>query len=145
MSETFPKMNPEVKALWIEALLSGDYKQGKSWLKQVHDDGPAEYCCLGVLCDLAEKAGIVTSTEESTTQGGRVVRYSSSGNEEYSEVTVLPKTVADWADFKWQKSISGSIVGPNQYGDFEGGCSLVSLNDTGASFEHIAGVIEEMF
>lgn len=142
MSEIFLKMNPEVKALWIEALLSGDYKQGKSWLKQVHDDGPAEYCCLGVLCDLAEKAGIVTSTEEPNTQGGRVVRYSSSGNEEYSEVTVLPETVADWADFKWQ---SGGIVGPSQYGDFEGGQSLVSLNDNGASFEHIAGVIEEMF
>lgn len=43
-------MNAELKAEWIAALRSGDYKQGKSFLK--NDDGT--FCCLGVLCDIME-------------------------------------------------------------------------------------------
>lgn len=39
-------MNQEVKKAWLEALRSGNYKQGQSWLK----DGD-KYCCLGVLCE----------------------------------------------------------------------------------------------
>lgn len=43
-------MNPEVKAKWVAALRSGEYKQAKGRLR----DGDA-YCCLGVLCDLHAK------------------------------------------------------------------------------------------
>jgi hypothetical protein len=43
------KMNPEIKTRWIEALRSGDYKQGKSILHNIYTD---EFCCLGVLCDI---------------------------------------------------------------------------------------------
>lgn len=41
------KMNPEIKARWIEALRSGEYPQCRGSLKT--QDG---YCCLGVLTDL---------------------------------------------------------------------------------------------
>lgn len=44
-------MNPEVKAKWIAALRSGEYKQGFYQLRQ--SDGRS--CCLGVLCDLHAK------------------------------------------------------------------------------------------
>lgn len=40
-------MNPEVKAKWIAALRSGNYKQTQYHLRD--DYG---YCCLGVLCDI---------------------------------------------------------------------------------------------
>ena len=43
-------MHQEIKAKWITALRSGDYKQGTGQLK----DGD-KYCCLGVLCDLHAK------------------------------------------------------------------------------------------
>lgn len=43
-------MNPELKAKWIAALRSGEYKQGKSALV----DSENNYCCLGVLCAVAE-------------------------------------------------------------------------------------------
>lgn len=33
---------------WIEALESGEYKQGTQLLRNLND----EYCCLGVACDL---------------------------------------------------------------------------------------------
>jgi hypothetical protein len=41
------KMNPEVKARWVAALRSGEYKQGKGALRLNN-----KFCCLGVLCDL---------------------------------------------------------------------------------------------
>lgn len=37
--------------MWVKALRSGKYKQGKGMLKS--KDG--EYCCLGVACDLYRK------------------------------------------------------------------------------------------
>jgi hypothetical protein len=41
-------MKPEVKQMWLEALRSGKYKQGKEQLR----DGD-KFCCLGVLCELS--------------------------------------------------------------------------------------------
>jgi hypothetical protein len=39
-------MDPDIKDEWLAALRSGEYQQGKSYLKT----GENEYCCLGVLC-----------------------------------------------------------------------------------------------
>ncbi len=39
-------MNPEIKAKWVAALRSGQYKQGDNWLHNKETDA---YCCLGVL------------------------------------------------------------------------------------------------
>lgn len=53
MTETM-KMDPELKARWIEALRSGEFEQGYSLLK--YSSGNAgespKYCCLGVLSEL---------------------------------------------------------------------------------------------
>lgn len=40
-------MKQEYKQPWIDALRSGDYKQGKTHL---HSD--SKFCCLGVLCEI---------------------------------------------------------------------------------------------
>jgi hypothetical protein len=48
MSEHTPKLKPEVKAKWLEALRSGNYRQGRGLLRNLEND----YCCLGVLCDV---------------------------------------------------------------------------------------------
>lgn len=42
-------MNPELKAKWIAALRSGDYKQGRGVLRSPDES----FCCLGVLCDIS--------------------------------------------------------------------------------------------
>lgn len=44
-SEPFPFT--ELQTKWIEALESGEYKQGRSWLRN-----GGFYCCLGVLCEV---------------------------------------------------------------------------------------------
>ena len=41
-------MNKDIKKLWVDALLSGDYEQGYHRLKNPND----KFCCLGVLCDV---------------------------------------------------------------------------------------------
>jgi len=44
-------MDAELKQKWLDALRSGEYKQGKDQLRSSWDD-PA-YCCLGVLRDIS--------------------------------------------------------------------------------------------
>jgi hypothetical protein len=46
------RMNPEVKAKWVAALRSGEYKQGTQQLR----DECNRFCCLGVLCNLHAQA-----------------------------------------------------------------------------------------
>ena len=49
-------MKPEtVRKKWIAALRSGKYEQGRDQLRS-----GKEYCCLGVLCDLAVKNGVIS-------------------------------------------------------------------------------------
>lgn len=51
------KMVPEVKALLLDALKSGEYEKVTGVLKRDKMDGVG-YCCLGVLSDIASKAGV---------------------------------------------------------------------------------------
>ena len=46
----FPKMDPELKTRWLEALRSGKYPQGRMCLRSKDN----HYCCLGVLADLID-------------------------------------------------------------------------------------------
>jgi len=56
------KLSTQEKArrLWVRALRSGKYKWGKNSLHPTDD----KYCCLGVLCEIAIKQGIIGSYEE---------------------------------------------------------------------------------
>ena len=45
-------MNKEVKKLWLDALKSRKYAQGKGRLRKT-SLGSDCFCCLGVLCDLS--------------------------------------------------------------------------------------------
>jgi hypothetical protein len=76
------EMNPEIRARWTAALRSGDYQQGRSALRKGD-----ELCCLGVLCDLAVKAGVLTAAPG---EDGHCWRYD--GVPDY-----LPESVQEWA------------------------------------------------
>lgn len=41
-------MKRELRDRWVEALRSGDYEQGQSFLRNGN-----KFCCLGVLCEVA--------------------------------------------------------------------------------------------
>lgn len=121
------RMKPEIKALWIEALTSGEYRQGTGTLKTQG----GSFCCLGVLCDLAEKAGVVTSEEfqSNSTNYGTAEEFST----DCQESAVLPPSVREWSGL------------PSNDGLLSSDASLASINDAGESFEAIAQIIEGRF
>lgn len=108
-------MNARIKKLWIKALRSGKYKQGKGELRPT----PDTFCCLGVLCDL-----------HSRTKEGK--EWEVNGAYEYAHVRgTLPIEVSEWAGL--------------DNGDPQIGRTLKAsrLNDTGKTFEYIASRIEK--
>lgn len=46
-------MKQELKDKWIAALRSGEYQQGRA---QLYDEATGAFCCLGVLCKVADIA-----------------------------------------------------------------------------------------
>lgn len=51
--------NQENMRMWIQALRSGGYKQGRGNLKVITPQtGSASYCCLGVACEVAMGNGV---------------------------------------------------------------------------------------
>ena len=81
-------MNADVKAKWVAALSSGDYKQGYEQLRTLDD----KYCCLGVLAELAVKEGIIPPACK--VDGDFFSGYKYDG-----DVAVLPKMVSIWAGY----------------------------------------------
>lgn len=47
-------MDSKVKARWVAALRSGDYKQGRLRLRTTSKLAGDKFCCLGVLCDIEQ-------------------------------------------------------------------------------------------
>ena len=112
-------MNKEIKKKWIAALRSGDYKQTSFRLHG--NDG---FCCLGVLCDIAEKEGICTSLKDHF------------GHVSYDETErILPNSVIQW---------SGASSHDPEVRDAAGDLStLIEMNDrVDLGFKGIADVIE---
>lgn len=125
-------MNPEIKAQWLTALRSGDYRQGQGSLKR---DG--KFCCLGVLCDLAVKAGIAAETH--VTMIGATAFGTGPADENSG---TLPFVVQTWAGLPSNNpSFRYNVLSADEY-EYD---SLAGLNDGGRSFAEIADLIEEHF
>jgi len=135
-------MNLEIKKQWLEALRSGRYKQGQQALCRESDFGKYTYCCLGVLCDLAQTAGIVTRLELTSAQidelavddweGEAIFDYFSSNGE--SNFGTLPEVVRQW---------TGLVSSNPEVNSPFGLTSLSQLNDLHSlSFFEIADLIE---
>lgn len=75
---SYGKLDPEVKKVWINALLSGEYRQGQNRLR-IGD----RFCCLGVLCDLS-------------------MAKEWCGGSYGTDYTTAPQVVRDWADLDAQ-------------------------------------------
>ena len=125
----------ELIDLWVDALRSGEYKQGKFALHTEQE----EYCCLGVLCSVYQReiGGLDVNSTKAAPQylaGDRreVKQYV------YNESSVnLPLVV---------KNAIGLRAGTGEFYDdnLGGWTSLVCLNDEeNWSFEQIADLIEK--
>jgi len=123
-------MKEQIKDLWVAALRSGKYQQGKAYLNRGF-----KFCCMGVLCELAIENGVAIERQLSKT--GFPERYDYIGTYEGRPEVVwsLPPTaVTRWAGLN---SMTGAFnIGPNER-------SLVTMNDEASkSFLEIADIIE---
>lgn len=101
-------MNKRIAKKWTKALRSGKYEQTNGKLQDHYG-----YCCLGVLCELAVKEGVIE-----TYSGG-----------------VLPEKVRGWAEIK---SSEGQFFNSKNRIKY-----LVDYNDNmDFSFKQIAGIID---
>lgn len=113
-------MDSQIKQRWIEALRSGQYKQGEGCLREAD-----KYCCLGVLTDL-----YIKETGKEWSKAGDS-HYLSSNTYYFADSSAtLPRPVQEWA-------------GLNSYDPHVLGAPLSHWNDTGSSFEDIALFIED--
>ncbi|MFC4114138.1 hypothetical protein [Nonomuraea zeae] len=119
-------MNAEVKADWVAALRSGEYTQAEG---KLFDPETGGYCCLGVLCNLAEKKGLI---QRQVDEADGTVWFGPS-------YTVLEdETVRTWAGLD---SSNPDLPHPN--GDDYLPGSAAGLNDNGFTFSQIADLIEK--
>lgn len=119
----------EIRKLWTDALRSGDYKQGESFLRKRRTDEDV-FCCLGVLCELAVKEGITPQAERMVV--ANFYQYADKGQ---SAIGRLPDAVKDWA------GLAGN--GGEFTNEFHGQLSLAGLNDLESlSFSEIADFID---
>lgn len=130
-------MNPQIKQRWVEALRSGEYKQGRCALRSVGPDGDEQFCCLGVLADLAARDGI--DGWHPPEPGGELYRWRY-GDDSFSWTGALPTVVSEWAG----TSNSNTLVRVPDPPFRDQPVDLITLNDSLEwSFEQIADVIEE--
>jgi hypothetical protein len=120
------KMNPAIKAQWVAALRSGEYAQATGHLRR-----DAGFCCLGVLTDIAVKAGVGKWVE------GRDGGFEYPDGENGVRYTLLPNGVACWAGLPTDDVGCGPTV------DIAGFVTqLADHNDSGRTFAQIADAIE---
>lgn len=119
-------MNPKVKQMWVGALRSGTYEQTKGTLT----DGKG-YCCLGVLCDLARKAG-VGKWEIGKDDAWRMDDYA--GN--------LPPVVQEWAGLEANPVLMDEPCGCGTSGCTSKTRATVVNDELNWSFEQIADAVE---
>ncbi len=94
-------MKPKIAELWIEALNSGVYKQGKQCLLHRELNGDEFYCCLGVLSDLYVKSHLGSDLKpiEYDFKLNRIYGMAYFGEER----AFLPKEVIKWAGMSSKK------------------------------------------
>jgi uncharacterized Ntn-hydrolase superfamily protein len=131
------EMKKEIADQWVAALRSGEFTQGDQVLTQVHDDGTKTYCCLGVLSELACRAGVIAAPTEEKTMIERdgvqeEVTALIYGGVASQSKTIAPGVVVEWAGLSHGNPITD---------DF-GSRTLAGLNDGGYTFAQIADIIE---
>ena len=109
-------MNDEIKAKWVAALRSGEFKQGHGGLR----DGD-RFCCLGVLCEIHRRIE----------RGKRKWKKMDESPFKWylDNYQVLPGVVQNWAGLEHENPAT------------EQG-ALAELNDDGLDFDSIADIIE---
>jgi hypothetical protein len=147
-------VNPNVKSKWTNALRSGKYRQGHGVLTQMRkvdivlQKEQRLDCCLGVLCDLAVREGVIPAP---TVDPGGVHIY---GVENDRSRVALPYVVMRWAGLSEQDEHGFNATevllpqpvpfkSDRDADEAAGARYLTGANDDGYTFPEIADIIEE--
>ena len=119
--------NKENMRLFVEALLSGEYEQGRGRLKLITPEG-VKHCCLGVACEVALQNGVELEVETS-----------SEGVVFFDQTSLyLPEAMREWLGLSPGPKSYSLLLGANN--------SAIRMNDTiGTSFEEIAIAIRNHY
>jgi hypothetical protein len=123
------KLHPELKAKWIAALRSDDYKQTKGVLCSTKN-GERAFCCLGVLTDI-----LIKENQLSLTWNFNSEYFATASNANDSAAIALHPSIRKITGL----SPNGKLPKPHD------NSALAHLNDNGYSFRQIADVIEKHF
>lgn len=152
-------MIKEVADRWAAELRSGNYAQTKGALHVVLSNvsrRPEGFCCLGVLCEIAVRDGIIDLPEQDPYEGnGESIVYDNyEGNQSLpgdlvindfaglKSDTGMGVTYGDIKEFISDRNMIRSIFG-NEFPHDDYQTSLVDLNDVGVPFTTIADIVEK--
>lgn len=137
-------MDAKIKKDWTDALRSGAYAQGRSALHTVvQTEDPEhptrdEFCCLGVLCDLAVQAGAATRGEIIESLG----EYPYETSDGRSNTYYLPYAIGHWAGLSGDDG-TNEHDDPDPYLEIDGVVKNASVhNDNGVTFAQLADAID---
>lgn len=154
-------MRKDVAEKWVAALRSGKYEQGTTALCTLiphfeSEETDEQYCCLGVLCEIVQNEPDFLSAYPTWDQqlvAGGVLNYRAYGADEFESAhEYLPASVQVWAGmssndgtFTVKDPDSDDMVFDAGYDQHDNTITfrLSHMNDTGASFEDIAHLIEK--
>jgi hypothetical protein len=139
-------LRKSVRARWVAALRSGDYRQAKQELAKpvpVAADGTSElgYCCLGVLCELGVASGAPDITVLQMPEGRKA--YTVGDNERWT--VTPPPHLWQWAGAgeTYDPKVSGTSTRTMLKQGLVNQSTLMDANDgLGLSFDEIADLIE---
>lgn len=127
-------MKKAIKKKWLEALRSGEYKQGRAVLRTADD----KFCCLGVLCELAAREGAI----DQPVQYDKGASFSYGKDGFARSKTSLPTPVIEWAFTKHE--LRGRASTEQRQDPVIGNRNASYLNDVDRfNFDQIADLIEE--
>lgn len=151
-------MDPRVRDRWQAALRSGDYRQGRGVLARIVVDDAAtgdvsmQYCCLGVLCELAVEDGVVERVASANLVGYRAV--GAVDDDDDPSFKFPPLAVTEWAGLTTPNPDVSLPIGTRDDddddddsapGDHRHQTSLANANDAfGLNFAQIADALEQL-
>lgn len=133
-------MKDEIKTQWKANLTSGEFVQGKSYLREWNFATKEwEYCCLGVLCEQSGLAEWVVVDTNRPTWWPSAARGDTRRVASYLGATqYLPREVAEWA------GIATTLDGGNKNTP-QGVLAEKNDDDDGCSFAEIAEALDPVF
>lgn len=142
-------MKSDIAKAWVAELRSGKWTQTTGSLRRgpplsalmppdYNDPDDAAYCCLGVLCELAVRAGrcpmpVWSELDHAWMYGIHPDEKSAAPRD---RAGTLPAVVQEWAGMRTENGDYDRLP------DGSSQCALTVDNDNGKSFEEIAATIE---